>query len=132
TALPGDRVEVPEQALGRGLVVVRSDDERGVGARLARPLYVLDGLARVVRAATGDHRDAAAPFLDAGADDAEMLVGGDGGAFAGGAAGNEPWGAALDLAACQRAQRCLVDGPVAERGDQRDHGTAHPVHESLP
>ena len=107
------------EALGRGLVVVGGDLERGVRAVGDRVARELDGLARGVAARAGDDLHAAGRVLDGLADHFLVLLVVEGGGFAGGADGADAGDAGGGLGLDERAERAVVDGAVlVERRDE--------------
>ena len=129
-ALVGDRPEVRVEHPAVGPVVVRRDDQRGVGTELGRPAGRPDRGGGVVGAGPGDDPDAVArrPLgddLDGRGDEPLALVGGQGGGFAGRAARDEAVDAGQDLPADEPAEGGLVEVAVGgERGDEGGEGAA--------
>ena len=129
-ALVGDRAEVRLEHPAVGPVVVRRDDERGVGPELGRATGRADRGGGVVGAGAGDDPDAVARGslagdLDGRGDQPLALVGGQGGGLAGRAARHEAVDAGQDLPADETAEGGLVEGAVGgERGDERGERAA--------
>ena len=115
---------VPVEAFGRRLVVVRphAQDTHGAGRRGG--LALLDRDPGVVRARAGQHRYAAARFLDRDLDDPELLLRGHRHRLSGGAARDEHVDAALDLPAHGAPQGRLVEIPRLREGRDERHARA--------
>ena len=93
----GQRLEVLIEAFLGRLVVIGSDDQRGVGAGLGGLFGQAHGLARAVGAGAGHHLDAAGGQLADVGDDPLVLVVRERGDFAGGADGADAVRPGLDL-----------------------------------
>ena len=113
-----------------GPVVVRRDDEGGVGPEGGRAAGGLDRRTRVVGPGPGDDRGRVGPTalrdgLDGDLDAPVALGGRERGRLAGGADGDEAVDAGEDLPRGQRAIGGLVDGRRGgERGDERGERAA--------
>ena len=104
--------------LGR-LVIIRSDDQDGVGPGLFGVLGQLDRLLGGIRARACHHRNPALGLIDAPFDHLLVLVMRERRALAGGADRDQSVGALGDLPFDQVAERVLVDRVVPERRHQR-------------
>src|ERR1017187_100938 len=94
---PGDRREVPEEALLARLVVVRRDNEHRVGARLVRKPRELERLGRGVGARARNYGNAPPRELDRRPDHVHVLLVRQRGGFTGRADRDNPVDAAPNL-----------------------------------
>ena len=122
-----DGLEVLEDALLRGLVVVGGDEQGGVGAGLFGEAGEADGFYRIIGACAGDDRHAALYLIHADADGGFMFGMGHGGGFAGGAAGHHAVHALFNLPFNVGAVGLFVDGAILERGKQSSYRTVKHV-----
>ena len=79
----------------------------------------MNGLGGGIGSGAGDNLHASGVVLDGNADDFEMFVGSDGGRFAGGPDGNDSGDTSSSLAIDEGAESVVINGAVAERGDER-------------
>ncbi len=91
------------------LVVIRRDDENGIGTGLFGVLRQLDRFHRIVGAGTGNDRNAASRNLDANLDDTLVLVMRKGRRFTGRADRNQSFGTFFDLPVYKCAKGFLVE-----------------------
>ena len=112
--------EVGDEALLRGLVVIRCDRQQRVGARLAGVADVFQDVEGVVRADAGDDGHAARHAVYGEADDFRLFRELQGGAFTGGAHGHDGVDAGGELKVDETAQSVVVHGEVVLHG--RDDG----------
>ena len=117
------RLEVLVKPFLRRLVVIRGDDQDGVGAGPLGMAGERDRLGRVVRARPGNHRYAPARLVDADVDGALVLVVRQRRAFAGRADRNEPVRSGRDLPVDQGAIGGFVDRAILEGRHKRRHGS---------
>jgi hypothetical protein len=114
----GDRLIVLVEAFLGGLVVVGRDGEDAAHAQVFEFARQFDDFARVVAARAAQHRHAALGLIDRDLDNAQVFGAREGGAFAGGAAGDQEVDARIYLAAHQTPQGCFVERLVwVERSD---------------
>ena len=71
---------------------------------------------------SGDHLHASGIVLDGDADDFEVFLGRDGGGFPSSADGEDPGDAGSSLAINEGAEGIVINGAVAERGNERGIG----------
>ena len=112
----GNGPEMRVEAVLRRLVVIGHDDKCGIGAGFLGVNGIVDGFGGAVRAGSGDHRHAAAGFLDADFDDALVLVRRQRRAFAGGADRHQAMAALVDLPVDEFPECLLVHLAVASWG----------------
>ncbi|MNX48298.1 hypothetical protein D3C86_788760 [compost metagenome] len=127
----GDVLEVQIQAFLGRLVVVRHDQQAGIGAGFLGVTGQFDGFAGRVGAGTGDHRNAAIDLLDHGTDDCDVLVDVEGCRFAGGADGDNGMGAVFKVEVHEFAEAVPVKTPLCIHGSDQCHHTAR-NHETAP
>ena len=126
----GDGGDVAEHALRRRFVVVRPDDEEGVGPGVGGLLREADALRRVVRARPDHDRHAPGGVPDGDLDDPAAFLGRDGGVLARRAQNHERFDAvvvraAVDLEVDQSTERGVIDAVIGgEGGDERGRGAA--------
>ena len=123
-----DPLIVLDQAVLGGLVVVGSHHQDGIGAVVTGGLGEVQHMLGVVGAGTGHHGDTACGALDGEADDLLALGGGQGGALAGGAHGNQSGNAVLDLEVDEPCQIVIVH---AGGGHGRDQGSTDALEDGL-
>ena len=106
----GDGAVVGQQAAVQGLIVViiGGDDQKGIRADAAGGLAELHGMQGIVGAGARDHGDPAVYSLHGEADHLIALLGRQGGAFAGGAHGNQSVDSVFQLEVDQPSQRLIV------------------------
>ena len=125
-----NRLVVPEDAVLRGFVVVGRQQQRAVGAHLARSGGQPNRLGGRVRAGARDHRDALSRLLDRELDHIVVFGVSKRGGFSGRAARNQPVDPALNLPLDQIAQRGRVHLAVAKR--RYESGQCTIEHRSKP
>ena len=117
-------VEHGHQTLLGGLVVVGGDNQHTVVAQLTGILGHVDGVSGVIGAGASDHGDTASGHFQREAQDFTMLLIGEGGAFAGGAADDQGVDALLDLPVDELLQGGVVHTVGGHGGNQSGGCTA--------
>ena len=102
-----------------GLVVIRDDDQCGVGSELLGHRHLAQGFGGRITAAARNDRDPARRHVDRGSDHGGMLVRTQRRGFAGRSARDQPARALGDLPVDQVAKGGKIDVPCGERSDQR-------------
>ena len=112
--------EVAVNTLGVALIVVRGDDQKAVRPQLLRPQALLQHGLGAVGAGAGDDGNASAHGLHHALEDGVVLLMGHGGAFAGGAQGEDGVGLAFQVPLDQLLELAEVYRAVVLEG--RDQG----------
>src|SRR5262249_5108384 len=114
-----DRLEMLVQPLLRWLVVIRSDNQYGIGAGAFGVVRKVNRLRGRIGTRSGDHRHATASLLDAPLDSLVVLLVRERRAFAGGANRNKPIGTLGNLPVDQVPKGFLVHRSVLEGSYKR-------------
>jgi predicted protein tyrosine phosphatase len=113
-----------EQSFGCGLVVIRRNREKAVGARGAHAASRFDDFVRVVAAGAGQHRHASARLAHDQFDDAHLLLVGERRHFPGRAARNQEMDTGVNLPLREPRHTRFIERAVAPEGrDQRGAAT---------
>ena len=116
--------EVGNQAGLRGLVVIGGHQQQRIRAQVTGGGGQPERMGGVVGTGAGNHRHTARSGLYGGADGGNMLLVGEGGGFARGAADDNGVGAALNLLIHQTGEQGVIHRAVGlHRGDDGHTGT---------
>ena len=112
--------EVRDQACLGGLVVIRGDQQQGIGTALGRLCSQCAAVVGVVGTGTRDDGHPVVDGIDGELNGSQLLFIGHGGALTGGSADDDGIGAARDLVLDDAAQLVKIDAAIlVHRGDDR-------------